>query len=321
MKTYFYDSRDKKIKPFEHHSLSKLISAVCVWIIGGVVLCGFVIGILYHTGASPTVLALRAKNKVLRKQLKHTKVAINNFRGKLDVLAHDDNQLYRSVLGMKNISPGEREAGAGGAEVYAKYDVYGGQTALILKSTSRNVAKMKRRIKMQEASFKQIRKQSRLHRKKMAHIPAIKPVTGWISSGFGMRYHPILHRMRFHAGLDIAARVGTKVYASADGIVKQAGRDGGYGNLIIIDDGYGYETYYAHLSAFAKGIKPGARVKRGEEIGLVGQTGLTTGPHLHYEVRKNGKPVNPLAYFYANTTPAQYLKYEKQARESTKSMD
>lgn len=155
----------------------------------------------------------------------------------------------------------------------------------------------------------------------MAHIPAIKPVKGYISSGFGMRFHPILHVMRFHAGLDIAAMVGTKVYATADGIVKRASRDGTYGNLIIIDNGYGYETYYAHLSAYAKGIKPGVKVKRGEVIGLVGQTGLTTGPHLHYEVHKNGKPVNPLGYFYANTTPAQYLKYRKEARSSTKSMD
>lgn len=321
MKNRFYDGEEKKSRPGERNLLFQLVNTISMWVIGGVILCGFVIGILYHTAASPTVLALRAKNKVLRKHLKHTKTAINHFKVELGNLAQDDNHLYRTVLGMKKISPGEREAGAGGAEVYAKYDVYGGKTALILKSTSRRLARMKRRIKMQEASFKKIRIQYHNHQKKMAHIPAIKPVKGWISSGFGMRFHPILHIWRMHNGVDIAARVGTPVHASAAGIVIQAGRDGSYGNLIIIDDGYGYKTYYAELSAFAKGIKPGAKVKRGEVIGFVGQTGLTTGPHLHYEVHKNGEPVNPLGYFYANTSPAQYLKYRKQALASTKSMD
>src|SRR5699024_5905295 len=134
-------------------------------------------------------------------------------------------------------------------------------------------------------------------------------------------YHPILHHMRFHAGIDIAAKVGTKIYATAAGIVKQAGRDGTYGNLVVVDNGYGYETYFAHMSAIAKGIEPGTKVKRGEVLGLVGQTGLTTGPHVHYEVHKDGEPVNPLSYFYANTTPEQYLKYKQQAESSTKSMD
>jgi murein DD-endopeptidase MepM/ murein hydrolase activator NlpD len=321
LKTYFYDLKEKKFKVAKPNPLSQFISAVCMWIMGGVVFCGFAIGILYLTSANPTVLALRAKNKVLRTHLKQTKVTINNFKDQIDGLAHDDNQLYRSVLGMRAISPGERAAGAGGDKIYAKFNVYGGETASILKSTSKNLAQMKRTIKIQEASFNKIRKQYNIHRKKMSHIPAIKPAKGYLSSGFGMRYHPILHHMRFHAGIDIAARVGTKVYASADGIVKQAGRDGTYGNLIIIDNGYGYETYFAHLSAILKGIKPGAKVTRGQEIGLVGQTGMATGPHVHYEVHKNGKPVNPLDYFYANTSPSQYLKYKEQAEASTKSMD
>src|SRR5699024_7394421 len=149
----------------------------------------------------------------------------------------------------------------------------------------------------------------------------IKPVKGYISSGFGMRYHPILHIMRMHAGLDIAAVVGTPVYATANGVVKHAGPDGTYGNLVIIDNGFGYETYFAHLSAIAKWIKPRATVKRGEKIAFVGQTGMATGPHLHYEVHKDGKPVNPISYFYANTTPVQYLKYLHEAQASTKSMD
>jgi murein DD-endopeptidase MepM/ murein hydrolase activator NlpD len=222
---------------------------------------------------------------------------------------------------MKPISSGEREAGTGGAPIYAKFDVYGEETAHILKTNAKDLNKLERMINIQKASFKNIERKYNINRKKLNHIPAIKPVAGFISSGFGMRYHPILHRRRFHAGIDIGAQVGTKVYASADGTIKHAGPEGTFGNLIIIDNGFGYETYYAHLSAIAKGIKPGTHVKRGEQIGLVGQSGLTTGPNLHYEVHKNGKPVNPLHYFYANTSPSQYLQYKHEAESSTKSMD
>ncbi|HYW36036.1 MAG TPA: M23 family metallopeptidase [Balneolaceae bacterium] len=305
----------------ESEPSEQVIQAACTWIVAGVVIAGLVVSIMYKMTGTPAEIALRAKNKVLRKQLNHTKRTVKKFRQQLKTLSHDDNKLYRSVLGMKKISHGEREAGAGGADIYAKYDVYGKKTANILKWTSKHLKQMERTIKIQKASFAKIERKYNTDRKKFKHIPAIKPVAGPITSGFGMRYHPILHHMRFHKGVDIGAPVGTKIYASAAGVVKHAGPEGTYGNLIIIDDGYGYETYYAHLSAIAKGIKPGVNVKRGEKIGLVGQTGLTTGPHLHYEVHKNGKAVNPIIYFYANTTPSQFLKYKRMAEKSTKSMD
>jgi murein DD-endopeptidase MepM/ murein hydrolase activator NlpD len=321
LKTYYYDKDEIQFKPVDNNPWQKVIHNACIWIIGSVILLGFAIGIAYQTGNTPAIIALRSKNKILRKHLKHTQLSLNEFKGQLKKLATDDNKLYRTVLGMKAISPGERQAGTGGAAIYAKYDIYGVKTAAILKRTARKLKKTERSIKIQQTSFNEIKKQYNLHRKRLNHIPAIKPVKGYISSGFGMRYHPILHYRRMHTGIDIAAPDGASVYATADGVVKQAGPDGSYGNLIIIDNGFGYETYFAHLSAIAKGIEPGASVKRGEKIGYVGQTGLTTGPHLHYEIRINGNPVNPIGYFYANTTPSQFLKYKKEAEESTRSMD
>lgn len=120
------------------------------------------------------------------------------------------------------------------------------------------------------------------------------PASGRLSSGFGWRFHPILHKQKFHNGLDIAAGYGSGVHAAADGVVLIAGYGNGYGNRIIIDHGNGISTLYGHLSRV--GVSSGTHVKRGQYIGAVGSTGLSTGPHLHFEVRRNGNPVNPRPY-------------------------
>ena len=125
-----------------------------------------------------------------------------------------------------------------------------------------------------------------------AATPSIWPAHGWLSSRVGARQDPITGDRDFHQGLDISADNGTPVYATADGIVSAAGREGGYGNLVVVDHEYGLETRYGHLSRFM--VSPGAKVKRGDVIGLVGSTGRSTGAHLHYEVRVNGRLLNPL---------------------------
>ena len=115
-----------------------------------------------------------------------------------------------------------------------------------------------------------------------------------VSSGFGSRYHPLLHTWRHHEGVDFAAPYGTPVRATADGIVTRVGReDGGYGNVIDVRHANGIRTRYGHLSGFARGLHTGERVEQGETIGYVGSTGLSTGPHLHYEFLVNGRPTNP----------------------------
>ncbi len=137
--------------------------------------------------------------------------------------------------------------------------------------------------------------------KLLAAIPAIQPVSDKdltrIASGFGTRIDPVYKVPKFHAGLDFAAPIGTPIYATADGVVTDAGYNaGGYGNRVIIDDGYGYETLYGHMYKIKARV--GQKVKRGEVIGYVGSTGKSTGPHCHYEVHRNGTPVDPVYYFY-----------------------
>ncbi|WP_350343662.1 peptidoglycan DD-metalloendopeptidase family protein [Proteinivorax tanatarense] len=131
--------------------------------------------------------------------------------------------------------------------------------------------------------------------KRQAHTPSIRPTTGRVSSPFGYRNHPFTGARQFHSGVDIANSTGTPIKATANGTVVRASYNGGYGNMIIIDHGYGYTTYYAHLSEIE--VRTGQKVTKGETIGQMGSTGQSTGPHLHYEVRVRGNPVNPTDYY------------------------
>jgi murein DD-endopeptidase MepM/ murein hydrolase activator NlpD len=143
----------------------------------------------------------------------------------------------------------------------------------------------------------------------LSALPAIKPIAGYISSGFGMRFHPIFNRAIFHEGTDFSAPVGTKVMATGDGTVVSSGFETGYGKKVIIDHGSGYKTVYAHLSKAV--VRQGQHVRRGDIIAFSGNTGLSTGPHLHYEVRKNNIQVNPTAYFSDDKVPAPHTTMQQ----------
>jgi murein DD-endopeptidase MepM/ murein hydrolase activator NlpD len=176
----------------------------------------------------------------------------------------------------------------------------------------------------QEKSFNDIEGMVKNKEKLLAAIPAIQPVSDKdltrIASGFGTRIDPVYKVPKFHAGLDFAAPIGTPIYATADGVVTDAGYNaGGYGNRVIIDDGYGYETLYGHMHKIKARV--GQKVKRGEVIGYVGSSGKSTGPHCHYEVHRNGTPVDPVYYFYNDLTPEQYDRLLKLAQTANQSLD
>ena len=146
----------------------------------------------------------------------------------------------------------------------------------------------------QEESLSELEKLLQSKREMLAHTPSIWPVHGWVTSGFGFRTNPFTGLNQMHEGLDIANRIGTPVIAPADGIVSDTGKDSAYGNVIVISHGFGINSRFLHLSKIF--VSPGHRVKRGDKIAEVGSTGKSTGPHLHYEVRVNGIPVNPVRY-------------------------
>ncbi|MDR8391816.1 M23 family metallopeptidase [Aliifodinibius sp. S!AR15-10] len=318
---FFYDERNCDFVPVKYNTFERVVYTACSYILFGVVFAGLGISILSTTVGTPAEIALKAENQALLHHLEETKTTIKDLDSELNQLAQTDNEMYRSVLGMEPIPYDEREAGMGGADVYSDYDVYSQETAEILKWTSEKLEMLERGINIQKASFTEIKKYYNGNQEKMEHIPAIKPVQGILLSGYGMRFHPVLKYRRMHEGLDFRANVGDDVYATGDGTIKYASRKGTYGRLVIVDHGYGYETRYAHLSSFADGIKPGAKISRGDLVGYSGHSGMVEGPHLHYEVYRDGKPIDPINYLFADITPDEFLMYQEIAENNQKSMD
>jgi murein DD-endopeptidase MepM/ murein hydrolase activator NlpD len=194
----------------------------------------------------------------------------------------------------------------------------------LLKSITTQLNHLTMMVTYQEKSFTDIEGMVKDKEKLLAAIPAIQPVSDKdltrIASGFGMRIDPVYKVPKFHAGLDFTAPIGTPIYATADGIVSEAGFNaGGYGNRVIIDHGYGYETLYGHMYRIK--VKLGQKIKRGEVIGYVGSTGKSTGPHCHYEVHKGGQPVDPVYFFYNDLSPEQYDRLLKLAQTANQSFD
>lgn len=318
---FYYDENNCDFVPVEYNTLERIVYTASVWILCGVILAGTGIAFLSHSVGTPAEIALKAENQELISQLKENKKTIQEFDQRLNQLAQTDNQMYRSVLGMDPIPSDERQAGTGGADVYSDYDVYSQETAEILKWTRENIESLERGINIQKSSYQQIKSYYNNNQEKLKHVPAIKPVEGILLSGFGPRFHPILKYRRMHEGLDFRAHIGDKVFATGDGVVKYAGLKGTYGRLLIIDHGYGYETYYAHLSSIAKGIKPGTKIDRGDLIAFSGQSGQVEGPHLHYEIHREDSPIDPINYLFADTSPEEFLMFKEIAATNQKSMD
>ncbi len=166
--------------------------------------------------------------------------------------------------------------------------------AEVLRSVAATLQNAEQDLKLYDNDLRALRASTLEFVRRRAHTPSIWPTEGWVSSGFGNRRHPVTGEPNFHEGIDIAGITGTPVRATADGVVVVARRWGSFGLTVVIDHEYGLRTLYGHLSRIL--VKPGQRVSKGQEIGRMGSTGLSTGPHLHYEVHLNGRPVNPLRY-------------------------
>lgn len=236
---------------------------------------------------------------------------VDQINGILDSVEQRDDKIYRLVLGAQPIEKSVREAGIGGVDRYAdirKKNV--GHTELIV-ALYEKVDRARRKLYIESKSQDQLIQLAEQKEKLHAAIPAIQPVANRdlkrLSSKFGVRIHPIHRKKRKHPGIDFSARLGTPVYATADGIIsKTEVKLTGYGKQIEIEHGFGYRTRYAHMHGFA--VKKGQTVKRGDLIGYVGNSGLSTGAHLHYEVFHNGRQVDPLRYFFNDITAAEYKR-------------
>jgi len=316
---YIYDPDQCEFVPVKYDIKKKLINSISFWLINGLVMAIFGLAVLTNYVGTPAEIALKDENRILVEHLKNTETSLIELEKKLEDIAELDNEMYRTILGLDPVSEDLRMAGTGGANIYSDFDYFNRETSEILRSTASKIDKLERRIGVQRLSFDEIKGHYNNNKERLRKIPAIKPVNSIILDGFGMRTHPVLGYKRQHDGVDFRAEINSEVFATGDGKVVYASRHGSYGNLLEIDHGFGIVTRYAHLNRFADGIRPGTKVKRGEMVAYTGNTGLSSGPHLHYEVLVDGKPVDPINYMIADITPEEYLMF-KELNENQESL-
>ena len=271
---------------------------------------------------SPTEKFYRSENERLIDRYQQLNDRVRDIQGKMSELEKRDNEVYRSIFEAKPIPDSARAQQLEKQQEIARVESMQGNQ--LINSIYTSINNLNARIAAQKKSYTELGGLLNNKEKLLAATPAIQPVSNQdlsrIASGFGYRIDPVYKTVKFHAGLDFTAPQGTPIYATANGIIKTAGlSDGGYGNHVIIDHGYGYETLYGHMVRI-KGRR-GQRVNRGEVIGYVGSTGKSTGPHCHYEVRKNGQKLDPVYFFYNDLSPQQFDALLKRAAASNQSFD
>jgi len=268
------------------------------------------------------------KDKIQTREIENMKLSyaiLNKKIEDIDQVATDleerDNNLYRVYFNSAPIS-NEKRRGIIDRKRYKELEGFD-NSDLVIK-TSEKVDGISKALAVQSKSLDEILKMAKAKDKLLSAIPAIQPVKNedlkHMASGFGYRSDPFTKARKMHEGMDFTAKTGTPIYASGDGVVKNADNSlSGFGNHIEITHGYGYLTLYGHLSKFK--VHAGQRVKRGDIIGYVGSTGRSEAPHLHYEVHKDGKVVNPINFYYGNISAAEYVAISKIANQENQSLD
>ncbi|MFA0962466.1 M23 family metallopeptidase [Roseivirga sp. BDSF3-8] len=284
-------------------------------VLGILILCGFFgfisFAVYMRFFDSPKEARLKEELQEMAFYYQKLEKEVSSMDKKMVDLQQRDDNVYRTIFGVDPL-PGEtRQMGVGGVDRYKALKASRLSDKEMILSLSKSVDELKRKATVQHKSYDDIMKLAMNKDKMWASIPAIQPISNKeltrLSSGFGYRIHPIYKVKKLHTGIDFSAPTGTPIYATADGkVVKLRNAKTGYGKEIEIDHGYGFKTKYAHMNDF--NVKRGQTVKRGECIGYVGSTGTSTAPHLHYEVMKQGKKINPMHYFFGDLNAEEYEK-------------
>lgn len=319
---YFYDHEACAFVEVKPKRTRFYVQGALVLVLAFVLAGGLTWGLDEMT-ETPQELALKAENEALQVQLARVGKRMQEFSSQIDHLAQSDQEIYRTLFQAEPVSEDVRQVGVGGSDAYERYSRFSTGTATLLRQTAQTLDKLERRINFQNESYRELKEMAKEHRLKLDQTPYLLPADGPVVSGYGVRRHPILRISKMHYGIDVLVRTGTSVVAAADGVVKTAASSATYGNYVEIEHpASGYTTLYAHLSKIPSGIRPGKRVSRGEQIGLSGSTGRSTGPHLHYEVRDaEGRAINPIFFFAPNMTPHEYKKLLHEAEQSAVSLD
>ncbi len=288
---------------------------------------GLAVGLLgiflvYQFVDSPKEAELRRENKQLLVQYE----LLNKQLGELETVLGDvrrrDDNIYRVIFEADPLPESMRRAGAGGINRYR--DLAGYASTELVVDTRRRLDQLTRQLVVQSRSLDEVADLVLRKQEMLASIPAIQPIPNedltQTAGGFGWRIHPIHKILKFHAGMDFTCKQGTPIHATGDGkVVFAEYSTNGYGMHVIVDHGFDYESLYAHMSKLE--VRVGQKVKRGDVLGLVGNTGLSAGPHLHYEVHKGGEALDPANYFFNDLSPAEYARMLEISRNAGQSLD
>lgn len=319
---YYYDTETCKYERVKTTTGDIILNTLGILSLTLIMAVGLLL--LYTTYfESPKELLLRNEVRELEYYYDNLDREVKKLDALLTEMEHRDDNIYRAVLGAEPIESSIRNAGIGGADRYQDIRDKDIIHEDVIVELNEQVDRLRRKIYIESKSQDEVVQLAVNKEQLFSAIPAIQPVANKelirLSSGFGMRFHPIYKVKKMHPGIDFSAPIGTPIYATADGVVDQVSVSfSGYGKVIEIDHGFGYRTRYAHMHGFA--VSKNQKIKRGELIGYVGNTGLSTAPHLHYEVFINSRHVNPVHYFFSDLNPEEYEKIVELASVENQSL-
>lgn len=319
---YYFDTENlayRKIKPKKGRN----IGYIALFLIASALF-----GFLSFFIASNSNYFETPKDKIQAREIENMKINYALLNEKIDQLdeviaamQERDNNIYKVYFNSAGFENNEKDS-INAKATFKQLLTYDNQE--IINFTNKRVDKIAKELAMQSKSLDEILRLAKNKEKFLSSIPAIQPVKNEqlkrMASGYGYRSDPFTKARKMHKGMDFTAPTGTPVFATGDGVVRRADAgSSGFGNHIVINHGFGYETVYAHLSRY--NCRPGKRVKRGDIIGFVGSTGRSQAPHLHYEVHKNGKVVNPINFYYGDISAVEYTAIAKMATQENQSFD
>lgn len=318
---YIYNPTTLKYEKFHTPFRIKLLKSF--GFICAVIVSAYLITLAVNNIFPPKVdEAIAKENKILKNSYDALQEELDGIKNEMVEIEKRDNNVYRSIFEAAPIPDSTRQKNLDAKKAFV-VNAKLSENELI-NATKKNIIEIQNRMVVQNTSFTEIEKLIENKEDFLAHLPAIQPVSNKdlsrIASGFGLRIDPVYKTVKMHKGLDFTAPQGTPIYATANGIVSKAEFSAtGFGNHVVIDHGFSYETLYGHMVKL--NVTIGQQVKRGALIGWVGSTGKSTGPHCHYEVHKNGEAVDPVYYFYNDLTVEQFDRLLKMVKANNQSID
>ena len=318
---YYYDTKTLSYKQIDSTGIDKFKNFI-IYFTSSAILAFFIILLFFQYFDSPKEKRLKNEINNLTTQYKFINNNLKQIELVLDDIQKRDDNIYRTIFEADPIPTSIRKQGFGGVNRYKKLGGFSNSDLII--NTTKKIDQLTKQLYLQSKSFDEIIELAKNKSEMLASLPAIQPVANKdlkrMASGYGYRIHPIYKTRKMHYGMDFSAKIGTEIYATGDGVISKVKRSKrGYGNYVKINHGFGYETLYAHMSKYI--VKKGQKVQRGEVIGFVGNTGISTAPHLHYEVRKDNKKINPVNFYYNDLTPEEYEKMLEISSQYNQSFD